>query len=62
MIRVPPETGRHFVSVPISELRDYLAKTGKALHTVTRLVKAIDAVEKSPVDNGYSIEKLVGGM
>lgn len=48
------------MSVPTSELRDYLAKTGKALQTVTGLVKAIETLEKSPVDNVYRIEKLVG--
>jgi len=48
------------VSVSTSELRDYLTKTGKALQTAIRLVKAIETLEKSPVDNVYRIEKLVG--
>lgn len=48
------------MAVPTIELRDYLAKTGKALQTVTRLVKAIETLEKSPVDNVYRIERLVG--
>ena len=42
-----------------TELRDYLAKSAKVFQRVGLLIKAIEALEKSPIDNVYRIEKLV---
>lgn len=43
-----------------SELREYLARYGKALQAITRLVKTIETLEGSPIDNLFRMERLIG--
>jgi len=47
------------MSISTSELKEHLVESGKTLQTVTRLVKAIETLEKDRINNVQQIEKLV---
>lgn len=50
------------MSISTSELKEHLVESGKTLQTVTRLVKAIEMLEKDRINNVQQIEKLVGNL
>lgn len=50
------------MSISTSELKEHLVESGKTLQTVTRLVKAIETLEKDRINNVQQIEKLVGNL
>jgi len=48
--------------ISTSELKEHLVKSGKMLQAVTRLVKAIETLEKNHVDNVHQIERMVANL